>query len=53
MRWRGESDTPTLAAVARVTNKASGPQRMRDLDERMECENAATVALAKKYGLMS
>jgi hypothetical protein len=27
--------------------------RIKDLDERMETENAATVALAKKYGLMS
>jgi hypothetical protein len=27
--------------------------RLRDLDERLETENAATIALAKKLGLMS
>jgi hypothetical protein len=45
---RGEGEKRTLAAVARVANRASGFLRLKDLDEKMEVENAA-----KKHGLMS
>jgi hypothetical protein len=49
--YRG--DKPTIAAIARVTNRASHLLRIGDLDERLEIENAATVLLAKKHGLMA
>jgi hypothetical protein len=51
MRWRNER--PTLGCVARACNRASGLLRLRDLDERLEVENSATIQLAKKMGLMS
>jgi hypothetical protein len=50
MRWRAER--PALATVARACNRASGLLRL-DRDERLEVENGATIALAKKLGLMS
>jgi hypothetical protein len=53
LKFRGEGEKPTLAAVARVTNRASGLLRIKDLDERLETENAATIQIAKKHGLMS
>jgi hypothetical protein len=46
-------DRPTIAAIARVTNRASHLLRIGGLDERLEVENAATIALAKKYSLMA
>ena len=49
--YRG--DKPTIAAIARVTNRASHLLRIGDLDERLEIENGATVMLAKKHGLMA
>jgi hypothetical protein len=53
LRWRAASERVTLAAIARACNRASGLLRLRDLDERLEVENSATIALAKKLGLMS
>jgi hypothetical protein len=44
---------PTLAGIARVANRASLLLRISSLDERLEVENAATVALAKRHGLIS
>jgi hypothetical protein len=35
LKFRGE-EKPNLATVARVTNRASGLLRIKDLDERME-----------------
>ena len=46
-------DKPTIAAIARVTNRASHLLRIGGLDERLEVENAATIALAKKYSRMA
>jgi hypothetical protein len=50
MRYRNER--PTLAAVARSANRASGLLRL-DREARLEAENSATIALARKLGLMS
>jgi hypothetical protein len=36
-----------------VTDRASYLLRIGDLDERLETENAATIQIAKKQGLMS
>ena len=52
LKFRSE-EKPNLATVARVANRASSLLRLKDLDERMECENAATIQIAKKHGLMS
>jgi hypothetical protein len=52
LKFRGE-EKPNLATVARVANRASGLLRLKDLDEKMEVENAATIQIAKKHGLMS
>jgi hypothetical protein len=52
LKFRGE-EKPNLATVARVANRASGLLRIKDLDEKMEVENAATIQIAKKHGLMS
>ena len=52
LQHRGE-DKPRLTTVARVTNRASGLLRYDNLDERLETENAATIQIAKKHGLMS
>jgi hypothetical protein len=43
----------TLALLSRIMNRASGLLRINDIDERMELENAATLTLAKKLGLVS
>jgi hypothetical protein len=46
-------EKPNLATVARVANRASGLLRIQDLDEKIEVENAATIQIAKRHGLMS
>jgi hypothetical protein len=43
----------TLALLSRLMNRASGMLRFDDLDQRLEVENAATIAMAKKLGLVS
>ena len=52
LKFRDE-EKPNLATVARVANRASGLLRLKDLDEKMEVENAATIQIAKKHWLMS
>jgi hypothetical protein len=52
LKFRGV-EKPNLATVARTANRASGLLRIKDLDEKMEVENAATIQIAKKHGLMS
>ena len=42
-----------LALISRIMNRASGLLRINDIDECMELENAATLTLAKKLGLVS
>ena len=42
-----------LATLARLANRGSGLLRLQDVDERISIENATTVALAKKLGLVS
>jgi hypothetical protein len=39
--------------VARVVGMASRVLRIRDLDERIEVENAAVMVFAKKRGIVS
>jgi hypothetical protein len=50
--YRGGDDKPTLSAVARLMNRASGLLRIGDVDERLEVENKATIALAQKLRLI-
>jgi hypothetical protein len=47
-----KDERPTLASVARTCGRASRLLRISDLDERMSCENQATIALAKKLNLV-
>jgi hypothetical protein len=51
LQYRGEK--PTIAAIARIVNRGSHLLRIGALDERLEIENGATIALAKKYSLMA
>jgi hypothetical protein len=46
-------DKPKLAVIAACANRASLLLRISDLDERIEVENATTVAMAKRHGLIS
>jgi len=52
LAFRGEAK-PTLSTVARICNRASKLLSISDLDERLTCENQATIALAKKLSLVS
>ena len=45
-------EKPTLASIARVCGRASRLLRISDLDERMACENAATIQLAERLHLI-
>jgi hypothetical protein len=45
--------TPKLVDVARAVALASRLLRFTDVDERIETENAAVLALAKKRSLLS
>ena len=47
------NEKPTFAEVARLANKASGLLRIKDRDEKLSIENAATIQIAKKYNLVS
>jgi hypothetical protein len=51
--YRFTERTPTLSDVARVVSTASRLLRFSNLDERIEVENAAVLALAKKRQLVS
>jgi hypothetical protein len=42
--------TPTLGDVARMVGACSRVLHIRSLDERIETENSATVAIARKLG---
>ena len=53
LAFRFTERTPTLSDVARVVNTASRLLRFSNLDERIEVENAAVIALAKKRALVS
>jgi hypothetical protein len=39
---------PTLGGIARITGRAGGLLRIKDADERMAVENAATLELARR-----
>jgi hypothetical protein len=49
----GAGQQPTLSEIARLAGQASRLLRLADVDEKISVENAGTVALAKKRGLMS
>jgi hypothetical protein len=51
LQFRGD-EKPNLSAIARVTSRASGLLRIKDTEEKLTVENAATVALAKKHNLL-
>jgi hypothetical protein len=51
--FRFAERVPTLSDLARVVAASSRVLRIHDLDERLSCENAAMLALAKKRGLVS
>ena len=51
--FRFAERVPTLADIARVVAASSRVLRFADLDERISCENAAVMALAKKRGLVN
>ena len=44
---------PTISDLARTVNTASRLLRFQDVDQRIEVENAATLALVKKRQLVS
>jgi hypothetical protein len=44
---------PTLGEVARMVGVASRVLHIRDLDERISCENAAVVEIAKRLNVIS
>jgi hypothetical protein len=45
------SSKPSLALIARVAGRASSLPHIEDVDEKISCENAATIAVAKKHSL--
>jgi hypothetical protein len=51
--FRYPNRVPTLADVARTVAGASRVLHIRDLDERIETENAVVPQFAKKRGLVS
>jgi hypothetical protein len=54
LAFRFAERTPTLSDMARVVSTASRLLRFSNLDEkRIECENAAVLALARKRQLVS
>jgi hypothetical protein len=50
---RFQTKTPKLVDVARAVALASRLLRFENIDERIETENAAVLALAKKRSLLS
>jgi hypothetical protein len=44
---------PRLADIVRTVGAASRCIKIRDLDERLACENAATMELARKLAVIS
>ena len=53
LEYRYPERTPTLSDMARTVSTASRLLKFSNLDERIETENLAVVALAKKRQLMS
>jgi hypothetical protein len=51
--YRYPDRNPSLADIARLASAASRVLRFSDLDERIETENRAVLALAKKRQLVS
>jgi hypothetical protein len=51
--FRFTERSPTIGDLARVVNTASRLLRFADVDQRIETENAVTLAVAKKLQLMS
>ena len=51
--YRFVDRTPKLVDVARAVSLASRLLRFSNIDERIETENAAVLALAKKRSLLS
>jgi hypothetical protein len=47
-----EKEKPTLAELARITNRASSLLRIKG-DEKMALENAAAIQLAKRFNLVT
>ena len=53
LAYRYQDRTPTLSDMARVVSTASRLLRFSNLDERIETENQAVLALARKRQLVS
>ena len=53
LTYRYPERAPTLADMARVVSTASRLLRFSNLDERIETENLAVLALAKKRNLVN
>ena len=53
LTYRYPERTPTLSDMARVVSTASRLLRFSNLDERIETENLAVLALAKKRNLVN
>jgi hypothetical protein len=53
LSYRYAEKTPTISDMARVVSTASRLLRFKDLDERIETENQAVLALARKRQLVS
>ena len=51
--FRFPETVPTLAAIVRLVGSASRVLGIRDLDERLSVENAATMVLAKNRKLIA
>jgi hypothetical protein len=53
LEYRYANRTPTISDMARVVSTASRLLKFSNLDERIEVENLAVLALAKKRQLVS
>ena len=53
LAYRCPEKTPTISDMARTVSTASRLLRFKDLDERIETENLAVLALARKRQLVS
>jgi hypothetical protein len=53
LEYRYAGKTPTISDMARVVSTASRLLRFTSLDERIEVENQAVLALARKRQLVS
>jgi hypothetical protein len=52
LAFRFGDKTPSLGAIVRMVSTASRTLHIRNLDERIETENSATLALARKHGVV-